>query len=186
MENQLLELIKKDNLPGLKLYTQRNPTWRTNRFFEEDFSLVHLVTCCDKPKLLKWLLQNGIDPNSRTKSGDTVLHLAIEVNSSNCLKELLNKKADTELRDYIEEVTPLLKAILAGDDTSIEILINAGANIQCKDKEGNTGLHLAIDIQKMSIIDLLLDNGVDITIENNDGYTPLHFACKRADSVLCS
>ena len=184
MNEQIIDIIKKDNLPALKLYTQRKPSWRTSTLYDEEFNLLHLVTCYNKPKLLKWLLANGLDINSRTKTGDTALHLAVEVTALDCLKELLSHKADMELRDYVEELTPFMKAVQLKQITIVKLLANNGANINIKDKEGNTALQIAIDLQQTSLVDFLIESKADIKVSNIYEYTSLHTACKRSDTVV--
>eukprot|EP00826_Nyctotherus_ovalis_P001617 TRINITY_DN10269_c0_g5_i8.p3 TRINITY_DN10269_c0_g5~~TRINITY_DN10269_c0_g5_i8.p3 ORF type:complete len:190 (+),score=45.63 TRINITY_DN10269_c0_g5_i8:170-739(+) len=186
MSEQIIDIIKKDNLPALKLYAQRKSSWRSITFYDEGFNLLHLAVCYNKTKLLRWLLLNGFDVNGRTKAGDTALHLAVEATALDCLKELINNKADMELRDDGEEVTAFLKAVQLKQVSAVKLLASSGANVDCKDKEGNSALQIAIDLQEEEIIDFLIENKADVKTENVDGYTPLHTACKRSDIVFNS
>ena len=48
-------------------------------------------------------------------------------------------------------------------------LINKGININMKNNEGNTALHLAHMLNNKKIIEILNNNKIDFTIENNKG-----------------
>lgn len=58
----------------------------------------------------------------------------------------------------------------------ISILLLHGANIQAKNKYGNTPLHRAAAQGSADAVDLLIDKGADINSKNDDGETPLHRA----------
>ncbi len=183
MDTEIIDLMENDDLIGFKSYAQKNSNWKGTIFYDERFNLLHLAVCHNKPKFVKWILETGFDINARTKSGDTAVHLSVEAGALDCLKELLLHKPDLELEDHIEGTTALIKAIRSCQVVPSQILINSGASLKSHDKEKNTPIHLAIDLQQTTIIDLLLEKGVDIEAANNDGYNALHVACKRSDMV---
>ena len=49
------------------------------------------------------------------------------------------------------------------------MLIDAGADVNIQDNNGNNPLHLASVYRSDDIVDLLLRNGSDPSIKNNDG-----------------
>jgi ankyrin repeat protein len=62
----------------------------------------------------------------------------------------------------------------AGD--IILFLISKGANVNEKDRKGETALHgLALN-GKIDLIRILLDNGAQVNAATNEGVTPLHLA----------
>lgn len=54
----------------------------------------------------------------------------------------------------------------------LDLLVDAGANINVLDKNGNNGLHIAVDDANFDIIPKLVEMGVDIKRKNNQGKTP--------------
>jgi len=67
-----------------------------------------------------------------------------------------------------------------------KFLIDNGADINQKDKDGNTLLLQKITSRNFNYMDIkfLLDNGADINIKNNDKQTVLHFIYKLNDLNL--
>lgn len=73
--------------------------------------------------------------------------------------------------------TPLMRAAGLGNNQAIKILLEKGADIQAKDKNGNTALTWAVlehDFPKT--IKLLLQHGAKVDEKNHDGITPLMWA----------
>ncbi|WP_341815111.1 ankyrin repeat domain-containing protein [Wolbachia endosymbiont (group A) of Chalcis sispes] len=53
-----------------------------------------------------------------------------------------------------------------------------GANINAKDKNGNTSLHLAAMNGKIDVAKVLLKHNADVNAKNNEGKTALYYAAK--------
>eukprot|EP00929_Paragymnodinium_shiwhaense_P119736 TRINITY_DN91636_c0_g1_i1.p1 TRINITY_DN91636_c0_g1~~TRINITY_DN91636_c0_g1_i1.p1 ORF type:complete len:390 (+),score=75.71 TRINITY_DN91636_c0_g1_i1:159-1328(+) len=68
-----------------------------------------------------------------------------------------------------------------GDRVGIERQLQAGANIEECDIEGNTPLHVAVEAPKNEIatVQTLLENGANPNAVNYLGATPLHYVCLR-------
>ncbi len=112
--------------------------------------------------------------------------------SESVFKSFLEKKGDINaLTSCNDDNWALLHyAVYYGNFDMVGFLIDKGANIEIRSKEGKTPLHLAVEEAKQNIINLLLDRGADIEAKNNDGRTPLYLAAYNNDSgvieLLCS
>jgi ankyrin repeat protein len=71
---------------------------------------------------------------------------------------------------------PLLQAAAQGNTAVVQQLLDKGANIESKDKNGYTALILAAVFNNTEVVKLLLARGANIEAKNNDGNTALIWA----------
>jgi hypothetical protein len=72
----------------------------------------------------------------------------------------------------------LLGAAGNGDLETVKYLISNGANINCKNEEGESPLSYAIMWEHEAVVQYLVSNGADPNIRNNLGMTPLFMVHK--------
>jgi hypothetical protein len=53
-------------------------------------------------------------------------------------------------------------------------------SLEAKDKDGNTGLHVAAQLDNIEAVNLLLKAGADVKAKNEQGRTPLHVAAEKS------
>jgi ankyrin repeat protein len=61
----------------------------------------------------------------------------------------------------------------------IEVLLNAGADVHARDKNGATPLHRAVRTRCAEAVKCLLNAGADATLWNKPGSTPFHLAAQN-------
>ena len=77
-----------------------------------------------------------------------------------------------------------LEAAEEGELETLVTLLDAGADIKCKDKYGNSALHLAAEEGNDDIVKILVDRGLDVNIRGRNEWTPLIKAAAYAPPYL--
>ncbi len=117
--------------------------------------------------------------NNKTKEGDTLLHNMVFFGCYDIVKLLLKHGAKVDIEDTDKQL-PIHRSIFLSDIKIFNLLIkfskNINVEINYKDKDGNTPLHLAILIKNYLIIKNLLINNADPYILNNANIVPLDLA----------
>ena len=109
---------------------------------------------------------------------------AVLFENTDLFLKLINDGVDVDERDY-NNLTALWYAAQEGCYEMAKILIEHNADIEVKDRFGNTPLSNAVyDHRKVhngQLIKLLVDAGADVNAENNYGVSPLKLAKTLAD-----
>ncbi|OUM59360.1 hypothetical protein PIROE2DRAFT_63825 [Piromyces sp. E2] len=164
---------------------------------EKDFQgyslLYHAVLKEDMPTI-QYLIENGSDINSEDKNGTAIIHLLFNKSKFNekIFNTLLqnnnidlNKKnsdGDTLLLLLIKKNIPF-----AIKENYIKTIIRRGANVNIKDRNGNSPLSEAIKLNSLSIVACLLENGANVNdLIHNKKKSPLIVACENYSSFFSS
>jgi uncharacterized protein len=105
-------------------------------------------------------------------------------------EELLRKYIDhgVDINDLNPEsgTSPLMLAAALGYTPICKLLIDAGADVNASDFEGNRPLHLAAQGygEQITVLKLLLDHGSDPRAVNENGFTPAILS-KGMDNEAC-
>ena len=89
------------------------------------------------------------------------------------LRGHLAKGVDINAKDSTFGSTALSSAALFGHTEIVALLLEAGAEVNARNRDGSTPLHSAAFLGQYEAAELLLENGADINIRNGDGGTPL-------------
>lgn len=163
---------------------------------------LHLASTHGHHKIVEMLLQKGADPNCAT-SRSTPLYLASIGGHKECVRLLLEANTDTDLDEITpltlaaayghEEIISLFldkgvalvgknraaffETVLNGFENITKLLLEkGGADVNDKDVNGRTVLHLAAQEGHCSIVRLLLKHGAELEVVDENGDTPLLLA----------
>ncbi|XP_058510924.1 cortactin-binding protein 2 isoform X2 [Ochotona princeps] len=126
--------------------------------------------------LLSMLLnEEGLDINYSCEDGHSALYSAAKNGHADCVRLLLNAKAQVNAADR-NGFTPLCVAAAQGHFKCLRLLIANDANINHAADGGQTPLHLACKNGNRECIKQLLEAGTDRSVKTRDGWTPMHTA----------
>ena len=138
-----------------------------------NMTALFLAVVGNHEECVRLLLKANADPNILcTSEMISPLMVACKKNLINCVKLLLEYKADVELRNMNGE-NALNICSYKGHDKCVHLLLQyeANPNVICIDKL--TPLHYSCLMGHFSCIVLLTQNGADVNVIDKDGYTPL-------------
>ena len=135
------------------------------------------------PGIVTALVAADADLDARDDEGGTPLHAAW-VNRRAIVEELLRSGADPLARDEDGRVadptscanwntTAFSRLALLSEFT---LCLEVGEDVNARDSDGNTPLHLAAETVNSSAVLFLLEASADLNAANNLGATPLHIA----------
>lgn len=156
-----------------------------NHIDKHQIAPVHKVAINDRPECLDALIEANVDPNV-TFMGERALTIAARQNRDKILKRLLNypKTALNVTTETGGTVMHFAAAGMIDAPECIELLIQAGLNINAQDQRGNTPLMIACFFNKPRVVQALLNANADKSIKNNEGKDALTM-CDERDVPEC-
>lgn len=111
---------------------------------------------------------------SRTEKAatpDVDIHTAVATGNEAAMRQHLAAGTDINAADPFGGSSPLITAAVFGKTEMARLLIEAGADLNFRNKEGATALLSAAFFGRPEIVRLLLDAGADKSVKNKYGTT---------------
>jgi ankyrin repeat protein len=138
----------------------------------------------DSVPTIRALLGADVSIAGRDSLGNTALHAAVRYDAEAAAKALLDWGADVNAYNLYGK-TPLHDAVHEDAFEIEKIFVQSKkANLEARDKDGNTPLMEAVAIGSFRSADYLVKSGADVTTRNNDGDTPLLVTVQNERSDL--
>ena len=114
-------------------------------------------------------------------TGEDILDFIVAKDIKKLMKSIGKFDVNSEIKDndYLDFGSLIHHSIyaLSATEEILDILLSEGANINKKnEKNGDTPLHVAIELEDTNTIRYLLNKGADYSIPNNDFLTPKEYA----------
>lgn len=173
-DKPLAEAVQQGNAEQVQHLLEEglNPNYQQDK----KWPLVIIASNQKRADILNLLLEAGADPEARAANGDLALHATASSGATECLKLLLQHKANVNAQANGE--CALIKAIVNGHDECAKLLINAGADVNTVSAGGDTPLVCAAEKNNVTIVELLLEKGADINKTARE-YTALMAAAQK-------
>jgi ankyrin repeat protein len=117
------------------------------------------------------LLESGADPGAGDAYGRTALHLAAMGKDTYWLNELLGRGTSPDLPNTITHAPPLFDALRARLPENIDRLLEGGARLDMRDRNGTTPLHQAAIVNDPASVLKFLEGGADPQSTDDTGAT---------------
>ncbi len=111
---------------------------------------------------VKILVDVGADINLKMKDGFTTLYNAIEGNNADIVKYIIDKGANANERYGPQNAPPVIRASFVGNVKVMDILLDAGADLNVKDDLGYGPLFRCVEKDNPAMVDYLVAKGVNI------------------------
>jgi hypothetical protein len=91
------------------------------------------------------------------------------------VKDLLARGSDVDTIDEEYDWSALSQAVSKGNREIVDILLNAGANVNLRNRRGHTALMNGSESTTQDIVWALIDAGAKIDLQDEDGKSALHY-----------
>ncbi|XP_067565177.1 fibronectin type 3 and ankyrin repeat domains protein 1 [Pseudorca crassidens] len=127
--------------------------------------------------VVKYLRRHGASWDARDLGGCTALHWAADGGHCNVIEWMIKDGCEVDPTDAGSGWTPLMRvSAVSGNQEVASLLIDAGADVNMKDKDGKTPLMVAVLNNHEELVQLLLDKGADASVKNEFGKGVLEMA----------
>jgi ankyrin repeat protein len=165
--------VASGKLPIINLVLQYGAEVSNNEFGKK-----LLIKSLRYPKIVKMLLEKGLDPNTVHNYGQTAVMLAAKEGLIITVRLLLEHGAHTNRRDRRGR-TALMHGVHCPE--AVKALLEHGADLSLKDRRGQTALIKAV--RYPNSVKHILEYGANVQVADYNGNTALMKAVPYPDSV---
>lgn len=134
--------------------------------------------------IVELLLQNNADVNLCRKDGVSPLFMASLRNHKKIVQLLLNCKANPNIVRIHDNLYPLMCAAKLGNQDILKLLIESDALVNCKNKQGQSPLWIAVYNSQVECVQCLLENNADRNAVDDDGESVLLTAIRIGNMCI--
>ena len=141
---------------------------------------LHVAAAKGRWYIAKYLIKNGAVVDSLNRAGDTPLWVALLNGNTKLARLLMDHGAAFQADEFLQRV--------ARDDVAdkdvIEFLTANGADIDVRNADGDTSLHVAVTGGQRVLTRFLLLAGADVNARNAANRTPLQIAQESGNKYI--
>ncbi|KAM7110857.1 unconventional myosin-XVI isoform 2-T3 [Molossus nigricans] len=148
---------------------------------DEDFwTPMHIACACDNPDIVLLLVLAGANVLLQDVNGNIPLDYAVEGTESSCILLTYLDENGVDLTSLHQMKLQRPMSML----TDVKHFLSCGGNVNEKNDDGVTLLHMACAGGYKEVVSLLLEHGGDLNVADDQHWTPLHLAAKYGQTNL--
>ena len=132
-----------------------------------------------KLSIIKMLVEAGANACATDNEGNTCLTIAEKNGHTETVRYLAGLPEVDVNHAADENKTALHSAVHRGDTSAVHCLIDAGADIEAKDRMGRSPLHWACKDGDLGVVKMLVKAGAEVCATDNEGNTCFTIAEKN-------
>ena len=149
-----------------------------------DQSPLHQAVSNGNKDIVALLIANNVDINPENKTGQTPLDIIMNRPE----RQISRNQNYADIRELLiangAEISSIHVAAQVGDVNKVTAYLDRGKDINAKDKNGRTALHIAVINNQKDIVGLLINRGANINAEDNRQITPIDLATRRNNKEM--
>ncbi len=155
------------------------------KYGSNGFTALYASCSIGSLNIAKVLVDAGANVNLKITEGFSPLYVAVLQKHQPVVEYLLTKGASVNEYNGSNGLTALYEACINGSLDIAKVLVDAGADINKRNKQGRTPLIGAVSGKKVRVVEYLLTKGVNINGQGTFGESALFIACEdgRLDLV---
>ncbi|KAH6943765.1 hypothetical protein HPB50_026941 [Hyalomma asiaticum] len=169
------DLLTKEMVQEVVQLLHSNPTWNLAHLAAH----LGLVDCFKNPRVAAQISTCAQDTLA------TPLHVAVRAQKLNSVQVLMSMDAPLDLTDHNGDTIYHAAAVTTKELIKcLETMIELGCDLDAKNFQGNTALHIMVARGRLSCVISLLSHGANVNAIGSDGDSPLHVAVRSDVSLI--
>ncbi|KAI9098203.1 asparaginase-domain-containing protein [Phlyctochytrium arcticum] len=132
---------------------------------------LHIAAGEEQPETVRFLLLQGANVHLRDRFGHSPLWDAVRCRRKESITLLRQAGAHFSEEELEEATYKLIRGILKGDFGAVQLLADAGADLNRSFQDGRTPLHMAVQARNTEMVELLVDKAVKLYQEQRGNHS---------------